>query len=193
MGMSKATDAGTLPHESEMDRDDALDAFLTVANVCEPDHPYGSGIDDVYPLKPMNVDYGVCRTYYARCGPMAGGGLKWASYSTRMTYINRISRARHLTLLVHEVSHIPDTADYEHGGHPPSFWREMAFNALLVRDSIREGGAITEAFGDVSEEDFLREIVDDPNSSVADRRYMSVDETKQLLADLVGRPDLGPE
>lgn len=192
--MSKAKPtAATLPQEAEMDRDDALEAFVTVANVCEPDHPHDSPSGRVYPLEARNVEYGVCRTYYARCGPRSGAGLKWASYKTRLSYINNITRARHLALLVHEVSHIPRTAEYEHGTHPPSFWREMAFHALLVRDSIREGGGITDAFGDVSEEAFLKEVIEDPNSAVADRRYMSVDETKQLLADLVGRPDLGPE
>lgn len=186
--MSQTTDAGYLPHEPEMDRDDALDAFVAVVNVCEPDHPY----DAPYPLKPRNVDYGVCRTYYARCGPRSGSGGRWASYNTRMTYINGISRARHLALLVHEVSHIPDTAGREHGSHPPSFWREMAYHALLVRDSIREreDGAIWDAFGDVSEDRFLKEVIDDPNPSTVDRRYHTVDECRRMVADLVGRPDL---
>jgi len=103
-----------------------------------------------------------------------------------MTYINEISRARHLALLVHEISHIPRTADYEHGNHPPSFWREMAFHALLVRDSIRDGGAIVEDFGDVSEDDFLRAVVESPNRATVDRRYMTVDECRDMMADLVG-------
>lgn len=172
-----------------MDRDDALEAFLAVVNLCEPDHPYN---DDCYPLSAANVNYGSCRTYFARCGPRAGGGLKWATYMTRMTYINEISRARHLALLVHEISHIPETPEREHGSHPPAFWREMAFNALLVRDSIREreDGAVWEAFGDVSEDRFLKEVIHDPNNSTVDLRRSSVDDVRATVAELVGRPDL---
>jgi hypothetical protein len=174
---------GALPAESEMDRDDALEAFVAVVNVCEPDHPYH---DAAYPVAPVNVDYGTTRTYHARCGPKANVGGVVVAYNTRMTYINRISRPRHLALLVHEVSHIPNTAHYESGTHPPSFWREMAFNALLVRDSLRESGAIAETFGDVSVENFLAEVVADPNPSTVDHRYMTPDECRDMLADLVG-------
>lgn len=181
-GMSTTqSQPGSLPAESEMDRDDALEAFVAVVNVCEPDHPY---YDSPYPIDPVVVDYGVTRTYHARCGPRSGPNV--AGYDTRMTYINGISRARHLALLVHEVSHIPRTADYESGSHPPSFWREMAYHALLVRDSIREGGAIEAAFGGVSESDFLREVVEDPNGSTVDQRYMTVEECRDMMADLVG-------
>jgi len=186
--MSKGQYAGTLPRESEMDRDDALEAFLAIVNLCEPDHPDN---DDCYPLSAENVDYGRTRTYYARCGPKSGWGGEWAIYKTRMTYINEITRARHLALLVHEISHIT-TSEYGKPGHPPAFWREMAFNALLVRDSIREreDGEMWAAFGDVSEDRFLKEVIDDPNSSTVDRRYETVEERRRGMADLVGRPDL---
>jgi hypothetical protein len=172
-----------------MDRDDALEAFLAVVNLCEPDHPYS---DSCYPLSAENVDYGSCRSYWARCGPQYGWGEVYATYMTRMTYINKISRARHLALLVHEISHIPETPEREHGSHPPAFWREMAFNALLVRDSIREreDGALWEAFGDVSEDRFLREVIRDPNNSTVDLRRSSVDDVRATVAELVGRPDL---
>jgi len=187
--MSKTQNTGRLPTENEMDRDDALEAFLTVVNVCEPDHPHN---DDCYPLRAENVNYGTCRTYYARCGARKGWGGEYATYMTRMTYINRISRARHLALLIHEISHIPETPEREHGIHPPAFWREMAFNSLLVRDSIREReeGAIWDAFGDVSEDRVLMEVIQDPNPLTVDRRRSSVDEVQATLADLVGRPDL---
>jgi hypothetical protein len=171
-----------------MDRDDALDAFLAVVNLCEPDHPYN---DDCYPLSERNVEYGLTRTYHAKCGPRSGHGLKWAAYSTRLTHINELTREEHLALLVHEISHIT-TSKHGEPSHPPEFWREMAFNALLVRDSIREreNGEIWDAFGDVSEDRFMLEVVENPNGSTVDRRYETVDERKRKQADLIGRPDL---
>lgn len=189
MGMStKNQQAGSLPPESEMDREDALEAFLTVVNLCEPDHPHN---DDCYPLSRANVDYGVTRSYLARCGPRRGRRGKWVAYLTRMTYINRIDRARHLALLVHEISHIT-TTKWGEPGHPPAFWREVAFNALLVRDSIREreDGEIWDAFGDVSEDRFLREVIEDPIPSTVDLRRETAEERRRKMADLVGRPDL---
>jgi len=184
--MPQATQQAALPPEAEMDRDDALDAFVAVANCCEPDHPYGDIGGSVYPLSADDVDYGVTRTYYARCGPRPAMTATKVSYKTRLSYISGLSTERHLALLTHEISHIPDTADYESGSHPPSFWREMAFNALLVRDSIRDGGGIPETFGDIDGSAFLREVVNDPNPSTVDQRYMTVEECRDMLADLVG-------
>lgn len=194
MGMTtESQQAGQLPPEAEMDRTDALDAFLAVVNCCEPDHPHaGKTGPDLYPLERRNVNYGHTRSYYARCGPRNGAGLEWVSYSTRMTYINEIGRARHLALLVHEVSHITEGHTIGEARHPPSFWREVAFNALLIRDSIREGpgGAIPDAFGQVSEDRFLREVIEDPNAATVDRRSETVGERRAQMADLLGRPDL---
>jgi len=175
--------AERLPPEAEMNRDDALRAFVAVLNTVEPDHPY---FDDPYPISIDGVNYGVTRSCYARCGPRS----RWAqkvSYKTRMTYINEISRARHLALLTHEVTHIPynDVDGDQHGVHAPEFWREYAFHAHHVRDGLRDGD-LGEMFAPVEVDDYLHEVVQDPNSAIVDRRYETVDERKAELADLVG-------
>lgn len=165
-----------------MDRDDALDAFLAVLNVARPAHPGG----DVYPLARDDVAYGVTRTYFARCGPSRWWRYE-VSYATRMTYINRISRERHLALLVHEVTHVAvgRHSSNQHGSHPRKFWEEMAYHALEVRDSLRDG-VLAEVFPDADVATFLEEVVEDPNASTVDRRYWTVDECRARVAGLVG-------
>ena len=169
-----------LPAEPEMGRDDALDAFLAVANAVEPDHPY---LDDPYPLSRENVKFGTTRSYYGRCGPRRRGRIK-VYYATRMTYVNEISRERHLALITHEITHIPINGENHSSCHGKAFWREMAFHALLVRDSLTDG-TLAKVFPDANVEKYLREVVEDVNPSIVDRRQMTVDETKELLADLL--------
>lgn len=171
-----------LPPEAQMDREDALDAFLAVVNTVQPDHPYG----DPWPIEAKYVDYGTTRSNYARCGPRRGSTVH-VSYDTRMTYINGIARGRHLALLVHEITHIVfgNHGGNQHGGHPPEFWREMAFHALELRDALQDG-ALDDVFGDVEVEAFLREVAEDPNDYVVDKRYWTVDECQAELRALVG-------
>lgn len=163
-----------LPPQGDMDRDDLLDAFVTVVNLVEPDHAYH---DDPWPITADRVDYSYCRSYYARCGPRKGRNL--VTYSTNTKYLKGASRARHLAVIVHEITHITQEFDWGDPVHPPSFWREMAFHAQLLID---EWGAVQDHFGDVSVEDFVEEVVDDPNTSTVDRRYESVEERKRELA-----------
>lgn len=175
--------AQRLPPESQMDREDALQAFIAVCNTVEPEHPY---LDDPWPITAEDVDYGVTRSYYAKCGPRRGY-RHVASYSTRLTYINSVSRARHLALLTHEVTHIPvcsGLCEYD-SGHPPDFWREMAFHALELRDALQDG-VLHDVFGDVDVEGYLEAVVADPNSSTVDRRSWSVEDCRERMRELVG-------
>lgn len=173
-----------LPDESNMTRADALDAFVAVINEVKPKHPYHSR-DSIYPITSNNVDYGVTRNYYARCGPRSSP-REPILYKTRLTYINNITRERHLALITHELTHVSADVNntFQHGVHPPKFWREMAYHALLVRDSLQDGHLAT-IFPNVNVNDFLTAITEDPNSSVVDRRYWTVEECKQELRDLV--------
>lgn len=167
-----------------MNRDDALDAFLAVVNTVRPDHPrYDRSI---YPLSRREVEYGVTRTCYARCGPRSRFGRK-VYYATRMSYINRIGRERHLALLVHEVTHIPFGigTGTQHGGHPPEFWREMAFLATELRDALQDG-ALDGVFEPVDIDAYLEAVGDDPNASTVDRRYWSVEQCEAEVRTLIG-------
>lgn len=181
--MSIVEPTAELPPEHKMDRDDALDAFVAVVNACEPEHPTKDY--SIYPITRDEVDYGVTRTLHASCGPRKSESVH-CGYNTRMSYINEINRARHLALLVHEISHITHGCEWGKSGHPPAFWREMAFHALNVRDSLESGGLIAEKFGRVDIDEFLAEVVADPNSATVDRRYWTVEECRNRVADLVG-------
>jgi hypothetical protein len=169
-----------LAAEAEMGREDALDAFIAVLNVVQPSHPYG----DPYPVTRDDVEYGVTRSYLARCGPRKYG--RKVSYKTRMTYINQCSRERHLALLTHEVTHITvgSHSEQQGGVHPPRFWTEMAVNALIVQESLSNGD-LARVFPDADPDRFLEEVVEDPNGSTVDRRYWTVAECKQEIAQIL--------
>lgn len=172
-----------LPEEEKMVRDDALAAFVAVVNVVRPPHPYH---DSPYPVDPDDVDYGVTRTYLARCGPHPERSGYEVGYSTRLTFVNEVSRERHLAVLVHEVTHITagSHSSNQHGSHPPRFWRKMALHAVLMYKSLNEG-RLREMFPDADAEVFLREVINEPNKSTVDRRYWTVTECQREVADLV--------
>lgn len=190
---AQRTQAGSLPPEAEMDRQDALDAFLAVLNYCKPAHPY---VQSPYPLERSDVDFGVTRTYHAKCGPRSLGSRYTVAYYTRMTHIRGTTRAEHLGLLVHEISHIPSIPEYESGSHPPAFWREMAFNAMEVIDALSDPESdIPDVFGQVSEAKFKDYVVNNPNRSMTDRRYETVEERQTKQRELVAdyQPPRGME
>ncbi len=177
------SDVEALPPEEEMGRSDALDAFVAVVNIVQPDHPY---TESPYPITTDDVDYGVTRTYLASCGPRSSGSPYKMGYNTRMTAINEFTRERHLALLVHEATHVSvgRHSSEEHGSHPPRFWKKMAFNAVLVHDSLQEG-RLAEVFPDANIKKFIVEVCEDPNSATVDQRYWTVHECKDEVHDIL--------
>lgn len=176
-----------LPPESEMDRDDALDAFVAIVNTARPDHPYQQ---NPWPVDRDAIKFGVTRSCYARCGPLKNYRTP-VLYKTRMSYINGIDRPRHLALMTHEITHIKDGTHNHSSGHPPEFWREMAFYALEIRDAI-EDGVLEPVFGDVDVDAYLEKVARDPISGTVDRRSWSVEEARENVADLIN-VDLGSD
>lgn len=173
-----------LPDESNMTREDALDAFLAVLNVCKPDHPYQDE-DEVYPVSRENVEYGYCTSYYGKCGPRSGRND--AAYFSNMRYVNDWSTERHLAMLTHEVTHVTHCSDFYEGSHPPAFWREMAFHAHLVCDRHAELSAV---FGTWSIEEYLRCIIEgEVNNANIDRRRTSKSEKRNEMRDLLPDPE----
>lgn len=178
-----------LPKEQDMNRDDALDAFVIAANLTRPDHPYKRQ-SVAYPLVRSEVEYASTRSYHARCGPRKG--YNTAYYATRMTYINDISTARHLALLAHEVTHIETCDGGRHeSGHPPRFWRLMALYGSRLADALRDG-RLDCLEKRPSAKALERGLVDDPNPATVDERFWTVDEARSEVARLIGRPDLAP-
>lgn len=164
-----------LPREPEMTREDALDAFIAVVNAIEPEHPY---YDSPYPVDRADIDFGWTRSVYAKCGPAKGDHT--ISYSTRMTYINTISRERHLALITHELTHISVPSNYGMSNHPPAFWYQMGQYATQVKEAITNG-PLADVFPHADPDRFQNEIVSDPNSSTVDRRFWSVTECSETM------------
>lgn len=186
------TGRGQLPEEVAMDRKDALNAFVAAVNLANPEH---SILDErLTSITPENVKYGVTRSYHARCGPRhrhVDGHTILIKYSTRTTYINKITRAQHLALLAHEMSHLKYHSGSNEGGgtHTDRFWDEYAFNASELRDAVVTSDTV---FGDVSDTELCEAIVDGPNPSTVDRRQSSVQEIKTRIAELIGEPQMAP-
>lgn len=173
-----------LPSENRMTRDDALDAFLTVVNAVEPEHPH---YNSPYPVDREDINFGWTRNCFARCGPAKGNHK--INYSTRMTYINKISRERHLALITHEIAHISSPSKVGFSNHPPEFWLQMSKYALQILDKL-ENGDLRESFPEANTDTYQTEVVQDPNSETVDRRYWSVaDCKKNIEAFLDGDPD----
>ena len=185
-------DLHSLPRDAnidndKMDRDDLLEAFLTVLNICEPDHPY---TDDPYPVSRSDVDYGYKKessNVWASCGPKYVGYSKTVIYKVDKAYMNRVSTERHLAVLTHEVTHVTENSGTEGSTHNPAFWKEMMFNAWQLRESWDE---IQQVFENPDKEQFITEVIEDPNKSMVDRRMETVRERKQENAELMGRDGL---
>lgn len=170
-----------LPPESEMDRRDVLEAFVAVLNTVRPEHPHHQ---DIWPLRPEDIQFGVTRSHFARCGPRRSR-VEPVSYNTRLTHINGISREKHLALLVHEISHIPLPNQRGQSAHSRAFWHDVAFHALELRDALHDG-VLDGIFGDVDVDKYIQHVVEDPNKKIIDGRQWTVDECRSELASLLG-------
>lgn len=177
--MSAIKVKSTLPDESQMDRDDLLEAFVAVLNICEPDHPY---FDDPYPIDKSLVEHTWTTAYWAKCGPKRGWPHQVSYYSNK-SYVNSLTTEKHLALLTHEVSHVTEGRHSGDKTHPKAFWREMAFNCWQVRENWVE---VQNVFGSVDKETYIEKVVLDPNSSTVDRRMETVDERRATLANQLG-------
>lgn len=175
-----------LPPESQMNRTDALKAFVAVVNTCKPEHAMYDDPWAPWPISEEDVEYGVTRGVHASCGPRKPWSDNVAYYATRLTHINELTREEHLALLCHEVTHITVCCgvDGYTAGHPKDFWREYAFYALELKDAI-EDGVLVPVFGDIDVEKFLDEVVSNPNPATVDRRFWSVDECRKEMERLI--------
>ena len=181
----EGVDGGVTPllPESDMDRDDALKAFLAVLNTVRPVHPFEN---HPYPLDEDDVDYKVTRRKPAIAGPCHRRADPTVSYGTRLTYINTISRETHLALLAHEVTHITigSHSDKQAGSHPPRFWQAYGVNAAVVHDALTNGD-LGRVFPDTDLSGFLDMVELTVADDVVDSRYWSVEECRHEVFDIV--------
>lgn len=156
--------------------------FCDLVNIVEPEHPY---TDDPYPITPDDVKYGykqASSSLYASCGPRSDYKGNVVSFSADKSTFNERDSNEVLAMYVHEMTHITvgSHSDTEGGGHPPRFWREMAFNAHLLLDGWDE---VTEIFPDATKEGFIGRIISNEiNKFNIDRRYGSVQLRRHEMA-----------
>lgn len=183
MSMSAETTKSTLfsCFRGTIEHDEIKSLFVKVLNIVRPDHPY---IDNPYPVSESDIDYGHKKSsspYYASCGPRRGG-LYVAKFAADKSYFNDVTIARILAILTHEVTHVTvgSHSNYEHGSHPPRFFREFGFNAHLV---LENWDKLDYIFEGVTKRDFIGSIIkDEVTKSNIDKRYGSVDMRRQEMA-----------
>jgi hypothetical protein len=174
----------------DMNRDDFTELFVDVLKICEPEHPYYS--EDPYDdVTTDDIVTTFCRedsVYYARCGPRHSPNV--AKYAVDLGYYQDVSFARVLSITVHEVTHIPYGTHngFRSPAHPPEFWNEMAYHSQCVLDHLPQ---IEEKWMEVDEEQFRKEIVNDPNASMVDRRSESVADVRERLRNWVSEYEAG--
>lgn len=170
----------------DMCRDDFTELFVDVLKLCQPEHPYKDVQYDH--ITTDSIIEGYCRSdsnYYARCGPRSSIGYI-AKYSIDLNYFQKCSIERVLAITVHEATHITVGRHSQSGQsaiHPPEFWNTMAYHTQMVLDNISQ---IEDEWGKIDYKKFRDEIVNDPNSSMVDRRVESVSEVKNRLSQWVG-------
>lgn len=173
---------------TDLTRDDILQEFVAVLNICQPEHPY---LNDPYPATEDEIQESWCREdswCIARCGPRSGSYV--AMFAADLKHFQQNSTEHRLAVLVHEVTHVYHTSPGKGcSGHPPDFWREMAFHAHLALDDLEE---IEEVMGEIDREELIREFIEEPNANTVDLRQETADERRQKMADLLGH-EYAPE
>lgn len=163
-------------------REQLLDLFVVCANVAEPEHPYKS---NPYPMTREELKAGWCRSdgpYWAKCGPCRKGHTIQFDPCTKKLISMRFEKV--LAIITHELAHVTEGRHTDGGNHNKSFWREMAFLAWMIRESL---GEIESAVGiEVPESEYVSAVVHDPNQFTVDNRVETVTERRQEMADLLG-------
>lgn len=178
--------ATTSASTTSLTRADFLDLFIDVLKLCRPDHPYHS--ENVYEeLTRDQIKFSHCKsssTTWARCGPRRSPHV--AFYAIDLAYFQNVRFERALAITVHEITHI--TIGTQNPGrrapmHPPAFWNEMAFHAMVVLDHLDE---LSAKWGFISPEVFRQQIITDPNDYMVDNRSETLDEVQDRMQKWVG-------
>lgn len=165
-------------------KDELVELFVDCVNTMQPEHYYTS--ENPYPITKENVNVGYCRSdgpYWAKCGPRNAFGTL-VTFSPNTPELTSLSPAQLLAVLTHEAAHIQEGL---HNGpaHSKRFWRCMAFLAWQMRENSQYI-ADTSSQVTVAEEDYIREIVNDPNEFTVDGRIETVHERRKEMAELLG-------
>ena len=169
----------------DKDREFYTELFIKVANLCEPTNP------DIprftYPMKRKHVWQTWKQSqssFHASLGRFKIDSIinpnaqEFVKYAVDLDYFNNSTRERVLAITVHEVTHIEEGSHTEGSTHNPNFWNAMIENGKVVLENLEE---IEVMLGPINVNNFVEEMVDDPNGSMVDRRVESVDERKNKM------------
>lgn len=160
-------------------RDEIDREFLRVVNTLEPYNPWAedAGMTPPYPLTMDQIDLSYCKkTSYtwARCGPRRG--RTWVAFSADKHAMGKMTDARFYEVLVHEATHITEGSYTPGSGHNPRYWEQLSDNAVKF---LKSGEF------DVDPSEFVTQCRNDPNTSMTDRRSMTVDQQQQAVEDRI--------
>lgn len=160
-----------------MERGDYLTLFVKVANLCEPDHKY----DIEYPIDESDVKFSWTSKYWAKCGPRHNG----AYFAINNSWAGSVSTERMLAVMCHEIGHFNYGITKNQPTHGPDFWEAMARYGVTCRN---KWNVVQTWFNhNVDIDEFVEEVVNDPNSALVDNRIETVEERKNEQAELMGR------
>jgi hypothetical protein len=171
-------------------RDEIIDDFVRAVNIVEPEHPYEN---DPYPITRDDLELSYCQTsssYWARCGPRSRS--KTIYFAVDRKRVGRMDRERYYNILVHELTHITEGSHTQGSAHNPTFWRQMADNAVTFARQWKNGPidpVVSKKLGKLSIEDrldpdkFVSYCRYEPNRPMTDRRMRTVEEQQQDVED----------
>jgi len=161
-------------------KDELVQFFINCVNCAEPEHPY---LTEPYPIERDDLYLGWSRSdgpYIAKCGPRNGSNT--VGFFPDVDSLLNMNFPYLMAVMTHEISHITEGKHTAGATHNKAFWRAMAFNAW----QLRENSPYIGAGGLVTEEAYVIEVVEEPNSFTVDRRIETVAERKQEMKELLG-------
>jgi hypothetical protein len=154
-------------------RDEIIDDFVRAVNIVEPEHPYEN---DPYPITRDDLELSYCQTsssYWARCGPRSRSNTIYFAVDRKR--VGRMDRERYYNVLVHELTHVTEGSHTQGSPHNPTFWRQMADNAVRFAKGWQNGP--------IDLDKFVSYCRYEPNRPMTDRRMRTVEEQQQDVED----------
>lgn len=162
----------------DKDREFYTDLFVRVANICQPQHPKR---DIDYPLDRDDIKQTWKRSDSNSWAHVATypneKSVYVVKYAVDIGYFNRKSKERILAITVHEATHIEEGSHTPGSAHHPRFWEAMCKNGKAVLKNMD----MIEPFFNIDRNNFIEEMIDDPNSYMVDERMETATERKNKM------------
>lgn len=165
-------------------REEINSHFVDAVNVVEPHNPYSErDYHSVpsFPLTKEDVKFSYCTSsgrFVAKCGARSNG--HYASFSADKKAMGRMTEEVFWVTIVHELTHITEGKQTRGSAHNPTFWSQFAENCVEFVESDLCPSTLDLDL-------FVTHAREDPNSSMVDRRMLTVQEQKQRIEDQLRR------